>query len=371
MLRTDTHDVHVLHVIPTLGVGGMELTLSRIANGLVSRGFMQSVICLTGQAQIGSLFRSDVRIFCLHATSNDVTLPWYLRRLIDRLKPTAIHARNWGAWPDVAIARLVARNPPPLVFSLHGLRTIDHMPLRQRIAYRVLARMTDHVMTVCEASRLALSRLTGLPLPRIGVISNGVDTAKFVPGFHRKTESGRMAIGATGSLTPVKDHALLVRACATLTRDGLDVELRIAGEGPERGRLVQLATAVGMGERLVLAGHVANMPAFLQGLDVFVLPSLSEAHPNALLEAMACGLACVGTRVGGVPDVLDGGRCGLLVDAGDVGSLAGGIEALAADMSLRCTLGAAARDRVCRLYSLDKMIQAYAALYAELTCRSR
>ncbi len=118
-------------------------------------------------------------------------------------------------------------------------------------------------------------------------------------------------------------------------------------------------------------GHVADVPAFLRELDIFVLPSLSEAHPNALLEAMACGLACVGTRVGGVPEVLEERRRGLLVNAGDTGGLANAMAALAIDVDRRRGLGVLARERVCRAYGLDKMVEAYAALYEGLACGSR
>ena len=102
-----------------------------------------------------------------------------------------------------------------------------------------------------------------------------------------------------------------------------------------------------------------------------MLPSLSEAHPNALLEAMACGLACIGTRVGGVPEVLDEGRCGLLVDSGDTGGLVSAMAALAGDANGRRELGVVARQRVRRAYGLDKMIEAYAALYEGLARGSR
>jgi glycosyltransferase involved in cell wall biosynthesis len=122
---------------------------------------------------------------------------------------------------------------------------------------------------------------------------------------------------------------------------------------------------------LELTGRVSDIPSFLRDLDIFVLPSLGEAHPNALLEAMACGLPCVGTRVGGVPEAMEEGRCGLLIDAGDAQGLVSATSRLAGDADLRRELGLAARQRVCLAYSLDKMIEAYAALYSGYSRRSR
>jgi glycosyltransferase involved in cell wall biosynthesis len=365
-----TRGPHVLHVVPMLGLGGMELALSRVVNALVARGQRHSVVCLKGEADTAVCFDPSVRVYCMHAGTNDLSLPWRLWRLIREVKPSVVHARNWGAWPDVAMARLLVRPRPPLVFSFHGLTEVGPMPWKRRLAYRVLARMTTRMLTVCEAARISLAELTGLSPERIGVIPNGVDTNRFSPGAERPVRKG-VVVGTAGSLTAVKNQAMLVEACSALADRGLDVDLRIAGEGPERDRLVQLAESRGMGRRMALMGHVSDVPAFLRELDIFVLPSLSEAHPNALLEAMACGLACIGTRVGGVPEVLDEGRCGLLVDSGDTGGLVSAMAALAADVNRRRGLGIVARERVRRAYSLDKMIEAYAALYEGLTRRSR
>jgi glycosyltransferase involved in cell wall biosynthesis len=116
-----------------------------------------------------------------------------------------------------------------------------------------------------------------------------------------------------------------------------------------------------------LGGHVSDVASFLSQLDVFVLPSRSEAHPIALLEAMGCGLPCVGTRVGGIPEVLDDGNAGLLVADDDESSLGEVLAELAGDPDMRARLGRAARERVCRRYSLDAMIDRYVRLYEDLT----
>ena len=367
-MQTQTH---ILHVVPMLGPGGMELALSRVVNALVARGQRHSVVCLKGEADIADRFDPGVEIHCMHTGVNDLSLPWRLRRVIREVRPTVIHARNWGAWPDVAMARLLVRPRPALVFSFHGLTSSPgDIPLPRRLAMPVLARATTRLLTVSQAAAGVMSRMLKVPVSRIAVIPNGVDTERFSPSGERPV-SKAVVVGTAGSLTAVKNQAMLVKACSALADRGLDVELRIAGEGPERDRLVQLAESRGLGRRMVLMGHVADVPAFLRELDIFVLPSLSEAHPNALLEAMACGLACIGTRVGGVPEVLDEGRCGLLVESGDTGGLVSAMAALAGDANRRRGLGVVARQRVRRAYGLDKMIEANAALYEGLARGSR
>jgi glycosyltransferase involved in cell wall biosynthesis len=372
MARPDTQDIHVLHVVPRLGVGGMELALSRVANALVARGQRHSVVCLTGDADITERFDPSVRIYCMHAGSNDLSLPWRLWRLFREVNPTVIHARNWGAWPDTAIARLLLYPGPPLVFSFHGVTTTHRPPWRRRAAFRVLAMVSTKILTVSQASRRILHEVFGLPLRRIEVIPNGVDTQKFSPGVPRPAD-GRMIVGTVGSLTAVKNQAMLIRAFASAAAadPGRQWELRLAGRGPLRDELAGLAGSLGVGGRVRFVGHTDDVPGFLRELDVFVLSSDSEQHPNALIEAMACGLPCVATDVGGVREALDKGRCGLLVDAGDTGGPVNAMAALAADVNRRRGLGVVARERVRLAYSLDKMIEAYAALYEGLERRSR
>lgn len=354
--------VHILHVVPTLSAGGLELALSRIVRGTSELGFRHSIVCLRGNAVIRNRFDSSVDIFCMHARPNELALPLRLRRIIKQIRPTVIHARNWSAWPDVALARLLVSPRVPLIFSFHGVSEASPMPLRRRLAFRALTPITTYIFTVSEATKQFLVGHVGLPARRVDVIPNGIDAAKFRPA-RRRAESIPRIIGTVGNLTPVKNQAMLIRACAELTAGGTDLEVRIAGVGPEKTHLLELAGGLNISDRVGLIGHVADIPAFLHELDAFVLCSDSEAHPNALLEAMACGLPCVGTRVGGVPEVLDDGRAGLLIEAGDQGALAGALAELLADPARRIALGQAGRDRVCRRYSLDQMTEAYAAVY--------
>jgi glycosyltransferase involved in cell wall biosynthesis len=348
----------------------MELALARLIPRLRERGIRHAVAALRGPADIRDRFDASVGVCCMAAPPNDPRLPLRLARLIGRLRPSVIHARNWGAWPDIALARLLVPPRVPLVFSFHGLTTTSRMPFRRRLACRMLAAMTTHLFTVSRPSRRILVEDLHLPRRRIGIIYNGVDTELFSPP-RRRRRRGRFVVGTVGSLKPVKNQSLLVRACADLAAAGTDVELRIAGDGPDRQMLADLAASTALAGRLKLAGRLDDVPAFLRRLDVFALPSDSEGHPNALMEAMACGLPCVATRVGAVGDVLDAGRAGVLVDPGDQAALAAALAALAADPARRADLGREARRRACERYSLEQMADAYASMYERLAARSR
>jgi len=354
--------IHVLHIVPMLYAGGMELALSRVVRGLTAPDMTHSVCCLKGESVIHAVLEKAANIDCMHAKPRDLSLPFRLRKLIQELNPTIIHVRNWGAWPDVACARLLTCPPVPLIFSFHGLEHPGPPARHIRLAFRILNRMTTHLFTVSQAARRMLIDQIGLPPHRIAVIPNGVDVDVLSPGRERR-RTGTLVVGSTGGLKPVKNHDLLVRACAAAADTAMDLELRIAGEGTERIRIEQTAKELGFGNRLHLLGGISNIPEFLHSLDIFVLPSNSEAHPNALLEAMACGLPCIGTAVGGIPETLDFGRTGLIVQPRDVIGMANAISLLFKDDGLRRRLGAAARERACTAYSLQGMLCSYDRLY--------
>jgi glycosyltransferase involved in cell wall biosynthesis len=387
MTLHERRPIHVLHVVPGLEPGGLEIAMARLIRGLDGPAMRHSIICLKGEAVIRDQLPPSVPIYCMHATPNEPQLPWRLLRLIHRIRPTVIHARNWSAWADVAVARLAMWPPVPLIFSFHGFARPEDVPRRRRIAFRVLSRMTTHLFTVSESARQMLISRMGWPARGVEVIPNGVDTDRFTPRANtlasepsstvipsEHSESRNLAvnssdsprpivIGTVGGLKRVKNQSLLVAACADLVAAGAACRLRIAGEGPERDRLASLAAELGIADRVALVGHVSDVPAFLQQVDIFALPSLSEAHPNALLEAMATGLPCVASSVGGAAEVLGGGRLGRLVDPSDRAGLAAALAELARDAALRRTLGEASRLHVAEHYAMSGMIAAYRELY--------
>lgn len=358
---------HVLHVLPGLLPGGMELTMARVISGLSGDVIRHSIACLKEEPEILAHLPPQTAVHCFHARPNEPQLPFRLARLIRQIRPDVIHARSWGAWPDTAAARLLVWPVRPLIFSFHGLGVAGYMPWRRRAASRVLVRATTHLFTVSRQSRDLLVARWGWPADRTTIIPNGVDTARFAPA--PKPRGPRLAVGSVGNLRTVKNHALLLKACARLVGEGVDLEVRIAGEGDQRGPLEGLARELRIEGRVLLPGRVDDIPGFLNGLDVFVLSSDSEQHPNALNEAMACGVASISTRVGCVDDLLDGGRCGRIVAPGDEAGLAEALAALARDDGLRRELGRAGLGRVREHYSLDVMLGRYRDLYRRAAAR--
>ena len=336
--------------------------MAQVIRGLTGAEMRHSVVCLKGEPEIADRLPAQTEIHCMHARPNEPQLPLRLARLMRRTQPTLVHARNWGAWPDTIAARLLWRSRTPVILSFHGLGRAGYMPWRRRMASRILGRMASGLFTVSESSKRLMVARWGWPDWKVNVIPNGVDTDRFCPG--PATGTGHpWVVGTVGNLRAVKNQALLIRACHRLAGAGRDLEIRIAGEGDQRAGLLELARSLGISDRLRLVGRIDDVPAFLRALDVFVLPSDSEQHPNALNEAMACGLPCVATRVGCVEELLDEGRCGIIVDPDDCRQLADALDAMIGDRGLRERYAAAARQQVCRRYSLRAMLSAYGELY--------
>jgi glycosyltransferase involved in cell wall biosynthesis len=235
-------------------------------------------------------------------------------------------------------------------------------PWHRRLG-RLCDLLSDGLVANCGACRDAVVTDEGLSPERVAVLENGVDLARF-PDMSAPARAGR--VGVTANLRPVKGLDVFVRAAPEVAAAHPGASFHLAGEGPLRAELARLAHELGLGGRLALCGSVADVPGFLAGLDVAVLPSLSEGMSNALLEYMAAGRAVVATSVGGNVRLIEDGVTGLLVPPGDAPGLAAAIGRLLSDPALAARLGAAARRRVEERYSRAAMVRRFEAFYLNL-----
>jgi len=265
-------------------------------------------------------------------------------------------------------------------------RRMDYVPNRLFARWLYGRRAVDGVAAISTGVADALVR-AGVARERITVIPSGVDCAHFRPPTADERAAARAAlglgdadraVGAVGVLEPRKGHRFLVEAMAMLERDdtggGLPrdqvarqaaprIVAIIAGDGSLRDPLAAEIQRRGMGEAVRMVGRVGDARAILWALDIFVMPSLSEGLGVALLEAMACGLPAVASRVGGILDAVDEGRTGVLVGAEDADALAGALAGLSANAPARVAMGAAARSRADEYFSMVSMARRTVELY--------
>lgn len=259
----------------------------------------------------------------------------------------------------------------PVVFTNHTsgyLKRIERggrelAKIRRRLAHidQVLAPSEE----LCEATRAG-----GYQGP-VTFIPNGVDTQAFSPGESPLRAEWGVKADETVILLArrlVEKNGVRVLAQAMTGLGDLPVRLVVAGEGPERAVMERVLAEAGMGDRALFLGSVENarMVEVYRAADVSVLPSFMEATSITGLESMACGLPLVGTRVGGIPALIDEGRTGLLVPPGDPEALAEALRSLVADPERRRVMGEQARARAVAEFDWRRIAERTLAVYRNL-----
>lgn len=231
---------------------------------------------------------------------------------------------------------------------------------------RWLKNLADHHVCNAAALRDLLVRDYGLPPERITVIHNGVDVERFRP--RKETVPGVPVLLSAARLVSDKDQACMLRAFARVAENHSDVELHLYGDGPLRQALIEQAAAMprDIGARVRIFEGRSGLEEVYPAARMFLLSSLREGLPNVILEAMASGLPVVATAVDGVPELVEHGRTGLLLPAGDWEAMAAGIERLLEDDAQCKAMGRAGRDKAVREFSYENATRAHEALFAAL-----
>lgn len=249
-------------------------------------------------------------------------------------------------------------------------------PIPDNAATRWLYRSaTNHVVTTGEVLRQQVIRETGLAPDRVTSIPTGVDLGLFTPGDRMEARlslglpAGVFLVGIVATLRSWKGHRFLVDAIAGIGDPG--VRLAIVGDGPGRDNLRQQVDALGMGARVLMPGQQHDVVPWLRAMDVFALPSYAnEGVPQAIIQAMACGLPVVSTSAGAIGEVVVPGVTGLMVAPQDAASLRNAIEQLRADDNLRRRLSDAGLRHVRAHHGLEPMLDHMEALFLGLQQRS-
>lgn len=299
------------------------------------------------------------------------------RRLARRFRRDPVdllHTQNTGCEESPIAARLAGI--PAVLGTFHVDSTYDLHGERSGPAYRLVEQVSNRCLgtaiAVSHATRRDWVRRTHVPAGRVVTIHNGIDAAKFAR--RQSAPAARATLGlpasgpvvaCVGRLDEVKGFATLLHAAARLKAAHPDLTLLIAGTGPLRGELERSAGELGV--RANFAGFLTDVQPVLDAADVFALPSLAETLGYAFLEAMAAGLPCVGTAVGGVPEVIAEGRTGFVVPPRDPAALAAALGRLLGDADLRARMGEAGRVRVAERFHERDMVRRTIDLYHRLT----
>jgi L-malate glycosyltransferase len=366
--------IRLTHLIVDLQIGGAENGVVNVVNRLDERLFNTSVYVFKTGCALESRLRKDVRLVHVpKREGNDPMAVVRLALLLRRDRPHIVHTHTWSTLVEGVLAAKIA-GVPIIVHGEHG--TLRKQWRAQIYTQRIFWGCADIVLAVSESLKQRLVKEVGFPAERIIPIQNGVDTDRFRPNGERAAQRKALGwpasgfiVGSVGRLVPVKNHVTLLRAAARVASQVPQLTLALVGDGPLDGELKTLADQLGIADRVSFLGYRDDVPNLLNAMDILVLPSLREGMPNAVLEAMACGLPVIASNVGGASEILRDGENGLLICPTDVEQLSHHLYQLALSPERCRAMGAAGRRYVERDFKMEYMVNKYTNLYLALAER--
>jgi len=357
----------IVHTENSCGWGGQEIRILTEARGFLDRGHRVTLVT-PAEAPIADagerlglpVVRLDIR---RKRPSNMLALRHWLARNRPGFDVLNTHSST-DSWLS-ALACASMRNAPPIVRTRHVSTTIGNRPTT-RWLYTCA---TAHIVTTGEALRRQLARDNGVPLDRMTSIPTGIDLARFVPGDATAARERlglplRPTLGIVATLRDWKGHEILFDALAHDRAAWSGWNILVVGDGPYRPRLDDKLAALGAVHLVRFAGQQEDVVPWLQAMEIFVLPSWGEEGvPQAILQAMACGIPVVSTTVGAIDEAVDVGATGLLVPPRDVLALGAAMAQLRDDSAMRHRLGAAGHSRAARDFGLDRMLDRMESIF--------
>lgn len=365
--------------------GGYERAAERLSVALAARGHAVTVI--TERREATWAVREDMggvtvrRLWCLyrrglHAMTSQFSFGLWL--LLHGRSYAVWHVHQYGAHATLAVLLgKLLRRPVVLKLTSSGVQGVDTALSALRLArwHRWAHRRVAACIAVSDETAQE-ARVFGVPTQRIHAISNGVDTERLRPvsSQTRHQIRQRLSIGdgfvalAVGRLAVVKNPIGMLHAWArALPHLPADAQLIWVGDGPLHAEAMACITHLGLSMHVRLAGHSDDVPSWLASADVFALSSHTEGMPNAVLEAMACGLPSIATAVSGTTQLLVRPDAGVVVPIGDMDALAGAVVRLAGDSDLRTQMGQRARALIEAEYSIGCVANRIERLYEQIT----
>jgi glycosyltransferase involved in cell wall biosynthesis len=362
---------HVLHVFSSAGLYGAEHAVLGLIPALAELGVHSTLACIDNphfdeQPLYQRAYELGIPAQRIHCGGRlDGMTTRELRTMLLRHPGAIMHVHGYKSAFYALRARRVCPSSP-IVSTLHGWITNTRALWLYRMLELWMLRRIERVCIVADAMHQPL-RDAGIPQAHVRLVENGIDTVRFradVPGITREEldlPANAFVFGGVMRLSAEKNPLGLLHAFIRMAHEMPNAFLVMAGDGPERGEFERRTSAAGLVDRVRLLGVCKDPERLYPLFDCFVLPSLTEGLPLALLEAMACERPIIASSVGQVAAVLEG-LPATLVPPGDTLSLS---NAMRRSMNLRPPL-AAMRQRVQARYSIARMARDYADVYREL-----
>lgn len=374
----------VLHVIGGGEVGGAEIHVLNLLREMNKDAFQPRVCCLCPEPFLQLLQREAVQGFTLDMRSRmDFSAIPKLAKYMKEEQITLLHTHGVRA---NLVGRLASRlaGVPVSVTTVHSVLKLDYpKPMDRWFNYwveRLTAPLTHRFIAVSDSLKKDLVE-RGVPEKNISVIYNGIPVEQtdleriehFANSLRRswQLQEGEVALGMIARFHPVKGHRFLLEAVKHLNVPQSSFKLILVGDGQLRSEIEQLVGELGLDDQVVFAGFAKDVKPYLQAMDVVVVPSLSEGFGLSAVEAMAFQKPVIATRVGGLEEIIQHQKNGLLVSPGDSLALAAELEHLIGNARLRQQIAKAGQERVFKDFTLEKMVDRTQAVYTSMLWEHR
>lgn len=364
--------VPILLVAQALTQGGSERQLAETAKTIDRSRFSPHVGVFRSHGfRLDELRAAGIPVACFPLSSfksprSVASAAWAMGRYLRKHRIRLVHSFDL---PSNVLAVPVARafQTPVVVSSQRAFRALAPEGFRRFLRFTDC--LVDAVVVNCRALERHLVEDENVSPVRVRLCHNGIDTAVFRPGPNVRPpelEGASLVVGVVCALRPEKGLPTLVEAFAKVRRGDSGMRLVIVGSGPVLPELEKLRNRLDLSGVCVFTPSTPDVVRWLRGIDIFVLPSLSEAFSNSLMEAMACGCAVVASRVGGNPELVEHGERGLLFQAGNPDDLAAQIARLAQDEDARRCVADSGRRFIAANFSIAAAASRMAEIYSSL-----
>src|SRR5712692_291793 len=364
--------IKVVHIVPLLSPGDAERVAVHIVRGLNRQRFEPAVISFTGRLGCDLdrlLEEAGIEVRYLGKRPGfDYRMYYRLPPVLKECQPYIVHTHLH--FLRYALPFLLLRKKASLLHTVHNLAEREIEP---KLRWLQRYALNHGVVPVAVAKEVAVSLGHLYGIQRCRVISNGIPTGRYarsqIPRKEWRAREGfrenDVLFACVARFAPQKNHALLLKAFAQGPASDPKAHLVLVGDGSLREQLQQQARNLGLAGQVHFLGVRTDIPDVLGAMDVFVLSSDWEGNPLSVVEAMASGLPIVSTAAGGVPELMENGKEGFLLQVGDLRGLSDCMIDLLKSLETRRSLGTAAARRA-RDFDVSVMIGAYEELYETL-----
>lgn len=361
--------MHICHVMAGDLWAGAEVMAWTLMKGLSGCSDLAITAIVFNDGRLaGEIRKRGIPVTVLDETKcNPFLIGSEIRKMLEANPVDIIHTHGYKENIICAYATGFGKKST-LIATQHGLpevygriRDVKYRSLSM-INRLVLRKSYRYTVGVSIDIKRVLIEKKGFDKRKVECIHNGIELPDVAFSNWQPTGNG-LVIGSSGRLSPVKDYALMVDVARHVSMKKDDIRFELAGEGPEKSRILSIIEQYGLSNQFALKGFMSQISSFYEGLDFYINTSLHEGIPMSVLEAMAHGLPVVAPRVGGLVEIVEDGRNGYLIDGRNPEDFAEKCLLLSKDHSLRRRLAQAARKTAETEFSVGRMIDRYHQLY--------